>query len=97
MRKTATSKARIVTFKADTSLLEALQGVDNRSEFIRTALLSALDNICPVCKGRGILTPNQKDHWKSFATNHRLEQCEDCHEFYLVCHSGSRRHVRHPR
>jgi hypothetical protein len=75
----------IVTFKADASLLEALQGVENRSEFIRAALLSALDNICPVCKGRGLLTPNQKDHWASLAIDHGLEECDDCHEFYLVC------------
>ena len=44
----------IVTFKADESLLEALRGIENRSEFIRTALLAALENICPVCKGRRI-------------------------------------------
>jgi len=79
----------IVTFKADASLLEALQGVENRSEFIRAALLSALDNICPLCKGRGLLTPNQKEHWASLATDHRLEECDDCHEFYLVCRRPS--------
>ena len=89
-RKTPT----IVTFKADQSLLVALQGIENRSEFIRAALLTALENICPLCKGRGILTPNQRNHWKSFADDHELEECDDCHEFHLVCHSGPRRRVR---
>lgn len=85
----------IVTFKADQSLLEALQGVENRSEFIRTALLAALDNICPVCKGRGILTPNQKEHWQTFASDHGLEECDDCHEFYLACRRLPRPRVTH--
>jgi len=85
----------IVTFKADESLLEALQGVENRSEFIRTALLAALENICPVCKGRGILTPNQKEHWRAFAADHGLEECNDCHEFYLACRKRPRPRVRH--
>jgi len=95
MAKTTKKKEpRIVTFKADQSLLEALRGVENRSEFIRTALLAALDNICPLCKGRGILTPNQKNHWESFATDHGLEECDDCHEFYLVCRKPPRRRVK---
>jgi hypothetical protein len=97
MAKAAKRKPSIVTFKADDSLLDALQGVENRSEFIRAALLSALENICPLCKGRGILTPNQKQHWKAFTTDHGLEECDDCHEFHLVCRSGRRRRVAHTR
>lgn len=91
MTKTAVNKPRIVTFKADDSLLGALEGVDNRSEFIRLAVLAALDNICPLCKGRGLLTPNQKTHWSAFAGSHGLEECDDCHELRLVCHSRPRR------
>jgi hypothetical protein len=96
MQKTA-NKARIVTFKADDSLLGALEGVENRSEFIRSAVLAALENICPLCKGRGILTPNQRNHWTSFASDHELAKCGDCHEVHLVCVRGSRRRVRHAR
>jgi hypothetical protein len=78
-------KAEIVTFKVDASLLKAMRGVPNRSEFIRTAVLTALENVCPVCKGTGILTPNQKEHWIAFTKGHSLEECEDCHEIHLVC------------
>ena len=95
MRQTSRNKAQIVTFKADDSLLEALEGIENRSEFIRAALLAALDNICPVCKGRGILTPNQKRHWQALAADHGIEECDDCHEFHLVCRTGKRRRVVH--
>lgn len=46
-------KQQIVTFKAEASLLDALAGISNRSEFIRAALLAALDSTCPLCKGTG--------------------------------------------
>lgn len=78
-------KENVVTFKADASLLEALRNVPNRSEFIRAAILSALANHCPLCRGTGLLTPNQKEHWEAFARQHPLRECEDCHEVHLVC------------
>lgn len=86
-------KAEIVTFKADASLLEAMRGVPNRSEFIRTAVLHALENICPLCKGTGLLTPNQRRHWESFAQDHRIKECTECHEFAVVCARRPTRHV----
>ena len=79
------ARQEIVTFKADKSLLDALVGIPNRSEFIRTAVLAALDNLCPLCRGRGALTPNQKNHWTAFAADHGLAECGDCHELHLVC------------
>lgn len=81
----------IVTFKADASLLAALKGVANRSEFIRAALLAALENVCPLCKGTGILTPNQRQHWERFAADHQLTECGDCHEMHLICGKRGRR------
>lgn len=82
-------KAGIITFKADESLLQAIRGVPNRSEFIRAAILAAIDGACPLCKGTGILTPNQKRHWDTFAVNHSVGQCRKCNEFHLLCgHEG---------
>jgi hypothetical protein len=79
------AKPKIITFKADKSLLRALRGIANRSEFIRTAIVNALDGVCPLCKGTGILTPNQRSHWDSFAADHSVEECDECHELRLVC------------
>ncbi len=79
------TKPEVVTFKADEDLLEAMRGVPNRSEFIRAAVLAALDSVCPVCKGTGILTPHQKEHWSVFSASHSVEECDECHEFRLVC------------
>ncbi len=78
-------RQEIITFKADPSLLDALKGIANRSEFIRTAVLAALDSVCPLCRGTGILKPHQKNHWQEFAADHSLSECDDCHELYLVC------------
>jgi len=78
----------IVSFKADPALLEAMQGLPNRSEFIRAAVLAALDGACPLCRGTGILTPAQRTHWDAFARNHRVRECDDCHELHLVCENA---------
>jgi hypothetical protein len=78
-------KTEIITFKADKSLLVALKGIRNRSEFIRSAILNALDTTCPLCSGTGMLTPNQMKHWVEFVADHPLEECEDCRETHLTC------------
>lgn len=96
-------KQEIITFKADPSLLEAMKGVPNRSAFIRHAILAALDNVCPLCAGTGILTPQQKTHVQRFMADHDLETCDDCEAVHLVCnahgeheheheHGGAHRH-----
>ena len=81
----ARSKTEVVSFKADESLLDAMRGVTNRSEFIRSAILAALDSTCPLCSGTGTLTPNQMRHWNDLASDHSVEECEDCQEVRLVC------------
>ncbi len=78
-------KQDIITFKVDERLREAMEHIPNRSEFIRAAILAALDSICPLCKGTGILTPDQREHWQQFSRNHVLQECADCHAVHLVC------------
>ncbi len=84
-------KQEIVTFKVDQALWRAMRGVENRSEFIRAAILTALDSVCPLCKGSGILTPDQRRHWDQFAQNHALTECDGCHAVHLVCAAGDGR------
>ncbi|MBN1918630.1 MAG: CopG family transcriptional regulator [Verrucomicrobia bacterium] len=89
------SKEQVLTFKADVSLLEAMKGVRNRSEFIRSAIQAALESTCPLCMGTGILSPNQKKHWDAFAEDHSVCECSDCNETILVCANAPavRKHV----
>ncbi len=80
-----TKGVEVITFKADKDLMKLLKGIRNRSEFIRTAVLEALDNACPFCRGTGVLTTHRKKHWKDLAGHHPLKECRECHEEVLVC------------
>jgi hypothetical protein len=86
----APKKHEIVTFKVDEPLLKAMNGIPNRSEFIRAAILAALDNVCPLCKGNGLLTPDQRRHWDAFAEHHALTECSDCHAVHLICEADAK-------
>jgi hypothetical protein len=78
-------KEGIITFKVNEDLLEVIKSIPNRSEFIRAAIMMALENICPVCNGTGLLTPKQKEHWENFALNHTVKRCEECDEMFIEC------------
>jgi hypothetical protein len=84
------NKQQVITFKADAALADAISRLPNRSEFIRGAVLTALENTCPVCNGTGQLSPHQKEHWKEFMRDHLLEECSKCHEVHLVCGRAAR-------
>ncbi len=89
-------KEEVITFKVDESLARVLKGIPNRSEFIRSAVLNALDNSCPLCKGLGTFTPEQWKHWDAFSREHPLEECDDCHTLRLVCkHEQEESHDEH--
>lgn len=85
MRKTKEKDVEVITFKIDRSLKSAMRGIDNRSEFIRSAILAALDNVCPFCRGTGVLTPHRKKHWNELAGHHKTKECGECHEKVFVC------------
>lgn len=78
-------KREIITFKVDVSLVDAMKGIPNRSEFIRSAIQMALENNCPLCRGTGTLTPHQMEHWRKFSQDHAAQECNECHEIHLVC------------
>jgi hypothetical protein len=79
----------MITFKADEALVEAMTDVPNRSEFIREAILAALDGACPLCHGTGVLSANQRRHWNEFCADHTIERCEHCAEGRVVCRAAA--------
>lgn len=79
------NRSAIITFKADEHLVRALDGVVNRSAFIRSAILAALDGTCPLCRGTGVLSQRQREHWRDFSATHDIERCSECHVSHLVC------------
>ncbi|MCP3965921.1 MAG: CopG family transcriptional regulator [Lentisphaerae bacterium] len=82
------TRTEVITFKVDDSLKDALEGINNRSAFIRAAIMSALDSTCPLCKGTGILTPHQQKHWNEFRKSHSIEKCAECQAYFLSCKKG---------
>jgi uncharacterized protein with PIN domain len=78
-------KESTITFKVNDDLLEVIKTLPNRSEFIRAAIMTALDSACPLCNGTGILTPKQKEHWMNFAKHHAVKRCAECDELYMEC------------
>ncbi len=92
-KKDGRKKQEIITFKVDEPLAKAMLGIQNRSEFIRSAILLAFDSVCPLCKGAGILNQDQHEHWDSFAKSHFFKKCDECHAFHLVCNSEKKHRV----
>jgi hypothetical protein len=78
-------KLEVVSFKAEAPLVEALEAMPNRSEFIRAALISALDGACPLCGGSGLLTKEQRLHWESFIKDHKVKRCGECKGLTISC------------
>lgn len=81
-------KETVISFKADAALEEALRLVENRSEFIRAAVMAALEGACPLCQGTGHLTAGQRKHWLQFERTHAVRQCPDCRETVIECHAA---------
>jgi len=79
------NKQEIITFKVDEALGEVIKRLPNRSEFIRNAVLNALENTCPLCQGKGTITPEQHRHWDEFMKTHRVVKCPECDAVYIKC------------
>ena len=89
MTMAKSSGSEVISFKVDDALKKAMEGISNRSEFIRAAILAALDDTCPLCKGTGILTPHQHEHWQEFSKNHVMRKCKECDSWILSCKKGN--------
>ncbi len=81
----AAKNIEVLTFKVDKAISKLLKGIPNRSEFIRVAILQALEEVCPFCRGTGVLTPHRKKHWNQLTKHHGKKECKECHEDVLVC------------
>ncbi|MCX8064918.1 MAG: ribbon-helix-helix domain-containing protein [Candidatus Hydrogenedentes bacterium] len=82
---------QVITFKVDKALWNALEGIPNRSEFIRNAILHALSNVCPICSGTGVLNPEQKKHIEEFLKTHEIVICSKCNYRHLSCSQTEKR------
>lgn len=83
-------KSAVITFKAEGKMLDALNDIPNRSEFIRAAVLNALSETCPLCGGAGFLNAKQRQHWEEFSRQHTIRHCRKCDALTFECreHTG---------
>lgn len=81
-------KQETISFKVDPALADIIRRVPNRSDFIRKAIMNALENTCPLCQGSGIITPEQKPHWEKFLKSHDIVKCAECDAVYIECHTA---------
>jgi len=86
-----TDKTEVISFKADVELAAMLRQMTNKSDFIRNAVLEYMQNTCPLCRGTGLISVSQREHWDKFIKTHSLEECQKCHELYIKCNEESKK------
>ena len=86
-----TDKTEVISFKADEELAAMLKHMPNKSDFIRNAVLEYMQNTCPLCRGTGLISVSQREHWNKFIKTHSVEECQECHELYIKCNKETRK------
>lgn len=77
-------KTSVVAFKVEDELAAFLDGLPNKSEFIRRAIHAQLGIACPLCRGTGKVTAETHDHFKAFIEKWELHSCEGCGDEFAV-------------
>jgi hypothetical protein len=74
----AKSKSVIVTFRVDPHLAEALEGIPDKSAFIRDALRNSLHQTCPACGGEGRVDCDAARWLSELLERHQAQTCSCC-------------------
>ncbi len=71
-------KTKIVAFKVEEELAEFLDKLNNKSDFIRKAILAQFSMACPLCAGSGVVARGLHDHYKPVIAAHNAHPCSQC-------------------
>jgi hypothetical protein len=83
-------KTAVVAFKVEEELARILNGLPNKSEFIRQAIASHLNMACPLCRGTGVLSKSLHDYYSSVLPKVTQKDCESCgHTVSLASEPGA--------
>lgn len=77
-------KSAVVAFKVEPELAQFLDGLPNKSEFIRRAIYSQLGIACPLCHGTGSVTQETHDRFASFLEKFDLHHCQCCGDEFAL-------------
>ena len=71
-------KTQIVAFKVEPELAEFLNKLDNKSEFIRKAIIAQFGMTCPLCNGSGVVPRGLGNHYKPILAANATRPCDRC-------------------
>lgn len=71
-------KTKIVAFKVEEDLAEFLDKLNNKSDFIRKAILAQFSMACPLCTGSGVVPRGIHDHYKPVILQQNQHACSRC-------------------
>jgi hypothetical protein len=77
-------KPRMVAIKVPEDLAEFLDRLPNKSEFIRSAILSQLQMTCPLCDGSGTMPTGLAGHFKPILKRHGSRKCGRCERSEVI-------------
>lgn len=82
-RKSAIGKAQkseIVAFKVEEELATFLNKLQNKSAFIRKAIIAQLGMACPLCEGSGTVPRGLHNHYAPVIAKNNTRKCDKCRE-----------------
>ena len=78
------NKQTVVSFRVDQHLADILNGLPDKSAFIREAIMLRFYALCPFCNGRGVLPQTIAEWLQGKLPTYESMECECCHYFYPV-------------
>ena len=72
------AKTEIVAFKVEEELASFLNKLQNKSAFIRKAIIAQLGMACPLCQGGGIVPRGLHKHYAPVIASHNVRKCDRC-------------------
>ncbi len=72
------AKSVVVTFRVDEHLASALEGLPDKSAFIRQALEKSLHEPCPACGGKGVVDCDAAGWLSELLVENGARNCTCC-------------------
>jgi hypothetical protein len=73
-----TPKTAVVAFKVEEQLAEFLNGLPNKSAFIRKAIATQMSIACPLCNGSGQVSRWMHDNYLPLLQRWNSQNCAGC-------------------